>query len=175
MEPIELEPEEAQAAQKLIGDPAKPKDTPFSIEGVWSGTKGDMKFVVFPKKEEDQYKSKEHIEPMTKQEAEEFEKRYLPFVAQAKAEGYKAPHIVAEALWMESMGAVTLTRWEHPKTGKQVDMAVRPVQYKEAQHIRDRWKAYRAKVEYADKMRTAELERMAAEVGQSKTVKTDLN
>lgn len=70
-EPVELEPQEAKAAQLLIDDASRPDDTTFSVEGVWSGHKADMKFVVFPKVE--QVSGMRFVEPMTKAEAEVFE------------------------------------------------------------------------------------------------------
>lgn len=71
-EPVELENDEALSAQDLIGDSTKTNDTAFSIEGVWTGKKGDMKFVIFPKVEKAPVYSK--IEAMTKEEADAFEK-----------------------------------------------------------------------------------------------------
>lgn len=70
-DPIELEEAEAKAAEALIGDASRTPDTAFSIQGVWTGKKADMKFVKFPKVEPKYEDWK--IEPMTKAEAEAFE------------------------------------------------------------------------------------------------------
>jgi hypothetical protein len=157
VEPIELEPEEAEAAQKLIGDATKPNDTPFSIEGVWSGKKADMKFVVFPKKEQEvKY---ERVEAYSKQEAEDFDKEYLPFKEQAKKEGYNSAQGVW--LWLESIGAVRLERWEHEKTGKHLTPFVRPEPYEAAMKRLERRDAYHDKVAYAKAKEMEELEKMA--------------
>jgi hypothetical protein len=51
-DPIRLSDEEGKIAEGLIADPSKPRETPFRIEGVWTGTKGDLRYVVFEKKEE---------------------------------------------------------------------------------------------------------------------------
>jgi len=48
-EPVELEEGEGVAAQALINDNYRSKDTPFAIEGVWSGHKSDMRYVLFEK------------------------------------------------------------------------------------------------------------------------------
>lgn len=71
-EPIELETEEAVAAQALIGDAMRPADTPFSIEGIWSGRKSDMRFIQFPRSEG--ITGQKRIEAMNKEEGEAFEK-----------------------------------------------------------------------------------------------------
>ncbi len=72
-EPIELEEQEAKAAQRLLSLSSQPNNTPFSIEGVWTGTKGEMKYVMFPRGEKvNAYR--ERPSAMTKEQAEKFEK-----------------------------------------------------------------------------------------------------
>lgn len=157
-EPIELEVEEALAAERLIGDATKPKDTPFSIQGVWSGTKADMKFVVFPKKES--VGSYQKIEPMTKEEAVLFEKEFEPFKKKAKEEGYRSYNDVL--LWLESLGAVALKRSESDGQ-KHLSPAVHPELYVPSMARFDAYGAYRDKVAYAKQQELKELEKLAAQ------------
>jgi|SRR6185436_16948964 len=165
-EPVELEADEATAAQNLIADATKDTKTPFSIEGVWSGTKAEMKFVVFPKKDEpDQYQGK--VEPYSKAEAEAFEAEYQPFVEKAKAEGYKMKD--GELFWLEHIKAVRLERLELP-SGKSLQVYVRPGPYQEAMARKERFDAYKDRVAYAKNAEMQELEKMAAQVGENMTV-----
>ena len=85
-EPIELSMIEGQAAEQLIASPA-PSDTPFSIQGVWTGKKSEMKYVTFDKpevrRESTQYKydreEREHNEMMRKCSPEERAKMLAKF------------------------------------------------------------------------------------------------
>lgn len=72
-EPIELEENEAKGAEKLIADASKLPNTAFSIPGVWTGTKADMKFVKWPKKELSSVPN--ILSPMSDTEVIEFTKK----------------------------------------------------------------------------------------------------
>lgn len=67
-EPIYLSDEEGKLAESLIADTTKASQTPFSIEGIWTGTKRDMKFVTFIK--ETVYSESEEVEITEKEKAE---------------------------------------------------------------------------------------------------------
>lgn len=99
-EPIELEVDEAKIAEALIADPKQPRDTPFSIEGVWTGKKEDMKFVVFPVKE----KEKVEDEELTQAEFSLMEKEMA--ICKAKAVAMKIPLYNTQILWLATKGAV---------------------------------------------------------------------
>lgn len=159
IDPIELEVDEALAAQALIADATKSKDVSFSIEGVWSGKKADMKFVVFPKKEDPAVEAV--FEEMNKTDADAFKAEFQPFVEKAKAEGYGAHQNVL--LWLESKGAVTLKRFE-TNGKKHLSHAVIPEAYKASMKRFDAYRAYQEKVAYAKFKEAQELEKMAAQM-----------
>ncbi len=46
-ESIELSEIEGRSIEQLIIDVNRTKDTPFSIPGIWTGTKGDLRYVEF--------------------------------------------------------------------------------------------------------------------------------
>jgi len=48
-EPIALSDEEGKIAEGLIADNSKDRSSVFSIPGVWTGTKGEMRYVTFQK------------------------------------------------------------------------------------------------------------------------------
>jgi len=168
-DPVDLEEDEAKGAETLIADASKPKDTPFSIEGVWSGTKADMKFVAWQKDES----SKEFIPALayTKEEAEAFDKEFVPFIEKAKTEGYKSYD--AMPLWLESLGCVRLSRWEGKDGRKFFTTAIAShmiTPYNEALARKERRDAYYSKVAFAKKKETEALEKMADQTAVAKKV-----
>lgn len=64
-EPFHLTGEEGKAAEKLIADSLYPSDTPFSVEGIWTGLKRDMRYVTFER--EIEYRENE-VKPLTPEE-----------------------------------------------------------------------------------------------------------
>lgn len=163
-EPIELEVQEGNAAQRLIADAAMPLNTPFSIEGVWTGTKAEMKFVSFPKEEERSY-SKGYAAAMSREQAIAFFKELKPFREQAVSEGFHAYD--GEFFWLQAQGAIRLTL--RGEDGKNVPSLyghgttiVDTKKLEEAEHRLEAYKAYVDKVSYAKRKESEALEATAA-------------
>ena len=47
-DPISITKSVAEQIGKLIENPATDNKTPVVLEGIWTGTRGDIKFVKFP-------------------------------------------------------------------------------------------------------------------------------
>lgn len=163
-EPIELEHEEALAAQALIGDPAKSDDTIFSIEGVWSGKKREMRFVVFDKKEQGSYSAKEVI-AMTKEEAEKHEAEVKPYEQTAIENGFKP--FCAFEFFMQAKGAIVLDIFSMPTAPefKSFQVKIRDLDaYRILCAERERYLKYRSRVEYAKKKDLEGLDALAEQM-----------
>lgn len=104
-EPISITMEEADAISRLMGDNTKDNKTRIVIEGVFDGSKGEVKFVKYPPKEDESAWGKK-IEPMTAQEAEMFEKKIFPYQIEAEATGLGTFHW--PLYYMQAMGAIRI-------------------------------------------------------------------
>lgn len=162
-EPIDLEHNEALAVQALKSDITKPDTTPFSITGVWSGTKGDIRFVTFPPKTEDAEKFKK-IEPMPEKEAEDFKIIVDECRQKAEDEGY--PRYYWHYFYLQKVGAVVLERKKsvNPEIGKLLDMKIRNISlYQTGTEKMSRYGLYVSKIEFAEKMNLKALDNLAKE------------
>lgn len=113
-EPVELERDEAEAAQRLIASANDPK-TPFSIEGVIATKKEDMKFVVFDKVVPERSYGRQ-VDPMGDLQAHDFELEMNLAKVEAIARGYK--DIYWEEFHLEKKGLVKIESYESPRGGK---------------------------------------------------------
>lgn len=160
-DPVELEREEAVAAQALISDSTKDPKTPFSIEGVWGGTKADMKFVVFPPNEEDLFDNGS-VEPMSESEAGVFDVEIDPYRLEATVRGY------LPAFWdffyLRGKKSIRLEEYEGEPGKKSLTCIVlSPELYREHNARVERYKMFKAKKEFAEKKRLEGLEKLAEE------------
>src|SRR3990167_8085800 len=120
-EPIDLEMDEALAAQSLISDSSKASDTPFSIENVWTGKKADMRFVVFPGREDEH--SQRTIIAMTEDEARMFESEIAQYKQEAVREGFKENNWLR--FWFKGKGVVRLVLTTLSPGKRDIQMFVR--------------------------------------------------
>lgn len=164
-EPIELDVDEARIAEALIADTTKPKETPFSIQGVWTGKKEDMKFVTFPTKE--QPKIEEDI--MSIEEALEFSKEMEEFKRKAVSLGVNANNAIV--LWAESKGACkteVLKNWEGKKYLEWKDNKDNKLVNQVWNKIYA-WERRMSLISFAEAKKNEELEKMAEEfIGEQK-------
>lgn len=156
-EPIEIEADEAKEAQRVITDPKIAKETPFSIEGVWTGTKFDMKFVVFPEREE-QFESPE-FKVMSKTEYAAFNKELEPYRKEAVRAGWK--EYEGDLFWVQSTGAIRIRarKESYESLYRDCVTVLDPVKFKEADAKIDAFNAYRDRIAYA---KARDLEGLAA-------------
>jgi hypothetical protein len=164
-EPIELEELEGKAAQALISDATKPNDTPFVIEGVWAGKKGEMKFVMFPKEDVRHYSGA--IEPMAEVEAVEFEIE----IAQDKKKseevfGHKG---FASLFYYERQKAIRLEIIDIPDRGiKTFQIHVHdPALYMILEKQFEKYSSWKSKKEFGEKKRIEEFDKMSESVADS--------
>jgi hypothetical protein len=146
-EPIEVDPEEGIEAQRVITDPKVSKDTPFSIENVWTGTKFDMKFVVFPEKE--QTFDSPVFSVMSKTEYAAFNKELEPFRKEAVRAGWK--EYEGDLFWMQSKGAIKISERKGTYVSLYRDCVSvsDPIKFKDADAKIDSFNAYRDRIAYA--------------------------
>lgn len=170
-EPIELTVAEAEAAQKLIADPSAPAGTPFAIEGVWAGTKWEMKFVVFPRDDRSSAARGERVErkAMEEREATAFEESWQkPAIRDAISAGCK-PYQWRD-FFLKRRGVATLQVHDHP-TAEYPDMkritrtivGSRLADYHKLDQEADRFCAWLAERQYAERGRLRQLDEMSKE------------
>jgi hypothetical protein len=103
-DPFPITPKTAGIAEKFMADEKISYDTSFSIPGVWTGKKADMRFVHW-EKDENRYEEKK-IEPMKHEDAVQFENE----INDCKPESLEkvGKDYYAKFFWMQSKGAVSL-------------------------------------------------------------------
>lgn len=102
-DPIDLEEHEAVEADRFIVNKAVPKDTPFSIVGIWTGTKGDMRFVKWETVEE------KRTEPTFSKDELDSVSREVTAIQLVEGE----PRKMIELRWMAGKGAIRLDPMEN--------------------------------------------------------------
>lgn len=154
-EPFILSSEEGKIAQTLIMS-GKSKDTPFSIEGVWSGTRGDMRFVAFDKAET--APGGKEIPKMGKDEAEEMKAAMEGLRGKGKAN--------VKDYWLESKGVLRIESvgngFEYFVNGDKMG------EYISCMEKIDSYDDYFARLKYAKRMELKDLEKIAEEVKEGK-------
>lgn len=173
-EPIELEDNEALAAQAFIIDNTKAHDAPFSIQDVWTGKKGDMKSVVFPRKEVE-FKSYK-VDAMEERDAVSFsreidqDKKKSVEIWGNDKEG-KPIQFNWKKIYIERNGAIKLEYSESP-LGFKVDqiVVIDPVAYLVLERKIESYDQYLSKKEFASKKKVEALEQTAQEVISEKTI-----
>lgn len=122
-EPIVLDYEEARIIERLKSDYSKDPQTAVSIPGVWTGTKGDIRYVLFTKDDSGRQFYRKEIPAMSKFEADDFEKKHrLPSEAECRERGLGTFHWPSVCL--SRMGAIRIDEYETPKGRKGVDVVV---------------------------------------------------
>ena len=169
-EPISISKSEADGISNLLADSLKLGHTHVSIEGVWSGTKGEIKFVKYPPKENDEFK-KNQIQPMTKIQADLYEKQILPFQLEAESLGYGGHEWTK--FYLRSQGAIRLELREPPKIKKHekhfLIMYVRNESlFPKLQEEIESYYLYKDRVAYAKKMELEALKKQELEIDYAK-------
>ena len=169
---IELEEIEARAVQLLKSDVTKPDSTPFSIDGVWSGTKGDIKFVVFPKKEKEIISSNaKESRTMTDEDAKEFETEYKESVKLAESKGVSG--IFWLDFYLEKEDAVRLDFSVAKHTGMKYwnQVITNVYNYERYSALAGSYTNWKAKKEWAEKNILKNLEETANKIDYDNTSK----
>lgn len=152
-EPIELEKNEATVAQALKSDINQSNETPFTIKDVWSGTKGDIKYIIFPDKE----KIFEAVRPMSDEEAKEFEKIVKECRAVAEKKSLKS--YFWDDIYLENKGAVSLDIQNRSNGTIGVERIIsNPNLYTKYEEIVERYKLWLGKKEFVEKNKIEALE-----------------
>jgi hypothetical protein len=174
-EPIAISKEEAEGIANLIADQSKDGRTPVVIEDVWSGTKGEVKFVKYPPRSEEREERK-NIEPMTQVQADVFEKRIFPHIMEAEVSGFGSG--AWQLFYMQKEGAIRLevdivaqvrkqkkiAGWQ--KNCRMKEIVTSPDMYVSLQKEIAAYKAYQAKKSYAEKKRLEHLEETAEQLSE---------
>jgi hypothetical protein len=167
-EPIFISKEEAEGIANLMSDQSKDGRTPIIIEGVWTGSKGEVKFVKYPPRESET-KQRKQIETMSKVQAEVFEKQVNIHKAEAEAAGFSS--FYWKQFYMQSQGVIRVELCEvAKKNGKTLEKEYRltevvkdPSRYPKLLEEIESYMQYVSRIEYAKKQKAKELEKMAEE------------
>lgn len=154
-EPIQLSKLEAEAISALLEDPSKDNQTKISIEGVWTGSKGEIKFIKYPKKEPERPEFKK-VAPMSAVQGKAFEERILPHQIEAEVSGFGT--FQWELFYAQKSGVlrVELVR---TKTGEHlVPVITDPNGYMALQDEIEAYKLWKSRQEYAERKRLESLE-----------------
>lgn len=104
-EPISIDADIASAVSAMLKNATIDGNTPVDFPGIWSGSKKDIKYVMFPKNpHEDAWARK--IEPMSGAEATAFEKKIKPYMLKANGYGFGEYHW--SIFYMHAMKAITI-------------------------------------------------------------------
>lgn len=164
-EPIYVTDNEADLIEKLMADGAKDHNYRVVIEGVWSGRKGDIRFVKWPKSEEGSVKKK--IVPMTAMDAAAFESRILPYKMEAEASGFGTYRW--KLFYMQAMGAIDL-EYLVTRTGEHIQEVVLDIfLYPKLQDEISSYEAYLSKKKYAEEKQLEGYEEMAEQLSEVTT------
>lgn len=164
-DPIELEPEEAKVAQDLIADFTADPMTPFSIEGIWTGKKRDMKYVLFDDDKSVRYNR--DIMMMTDSEAKIFEREIAPYASMSKQK-FKKP-MYAREFWLRALGLIKLEFHERVTDDKKKHYTLfikavngnRLPEYDAATRKYERYSAWRSRNDYVEGKKVEGLEKLA--------------
>ena len=168
-EPIMLEHNEALAVQSLKSDTSKSDTTPFTIEEVWSGTKGDIRFVIFPEKEVASSEGGYTVtEAMPESEARAFKINVKEkYEAEAEKNGFKAYHWVE--FYKRSKKATALDIEKTFSGEKMLKTTIKDVyKYKEIDKHVDSYMAFLSKKAFIEKKKIEGLEELAEGVNINK-------
>jgi len=167
-EPISISKEEAQGIQELMINQSKDGRTPVVIENVWTGTKGEIKFVKFPPRDNNEQENKNRkIEPMTESQALAFERCVNLSKSECEIGGF--PTYNWPLFYMQSQGVIRLEFKElgEKRYGKDsvrfTQTVLQPDRYPEVQSELESYAKYIANIAYAIKQRERELEATAQE------------
>lgn len=161
-EPIPIDSDIASAVSAMLKNSAIDGNTPVDFPGVWSGSKKDIKYVLFPKNTgEDPWAKK--IEPMSGAEASIFEKKVLPH--KLEANGYGFGEYNWPLFYMQSMGAVRIeVHLDRFKREHLVPHVLDIFLYPKIQEEIESYMLYLSRKEYAVRMSAQEYDRIAKTV-----------
>lgn len=173
-EGIELEDSEALALQAFIIDSSKAHDAVFSIEDIWTGKKGDIKFVSFPKKEKEAQRNNVYEMPegealIFQKEIEEDKKKSIELYGNDK-DG-KPTTFNWKKCHYHRKGAIRLDVFDSP-LGFKVDTitVLDPRAYMDLEQKVESFDLWAGKKEFVEKKRIEELEKMSEEVTGEKKI-----
>lgn len=157
-EPIEINESEANSIQTVLLDGYASADTPISLEKIWTGRKGDVKYVLFEKERE--YSS--DIAEMNPAEARMFKEELEPFRQEAEKINTGWSY-VAPVLWMQKQGAINFHVIDLPHQGAKTWRigVIDPVKYRQLSQKIESYDKWVFKTEYAEKKKNEHLEKLA--------------
>lgn len=162
-EPITIPKSVAETIGKLIANPATDSKTPVDIEGVWTGTRADIKFIKFPPV--DAYENEggsSYVEAMTDIVAEAFEVEILPYQMEAEATGFGTFNW--PKFYMHSKDIIRLDVYITDSNRRYLHETVtNPLEYPKMQKHIQSYVTWKGKKEYAEKKELIRLEQMALE------------
>lgn len=166
-EPIDVSVEEAETLQGMMLDASVPNEKPIVILGVWAGKKGDIRYIVFPKKESKAY-LRQGVEPMQEPEFGEFEREVQIHADEAEVQMGAGKKFYKKEFWMQKMGAIRLDYYTIPYNGvKSFDITVlNPELNIWCEEKYARYSEAICRKNYASEMRQKELQAMADSIGE---------
>ena len=157
---IELSFIEGKTVEKFIND-SSPGDTPFSIEGIWTGKKSQMDSVKFVQSEKN-YDRK--TTEFTREDAFDFETEIADFFIKGSLSMEKEMELLSSKKLIRMMKKMPDGEC---KTITDFDWAIYSgtiLQYISFQNRLDAWKTYRAKQEFVENEKIKDLEKMAEQI-----------
>lgn len=159
-EPVELSFAEGKSAQIFIADKSIEDSTTFSIEGVFTSKKLDMRFVKFEK--DDAVQEKEQV-VMTDIGFKDMQQEILQAELEAEFEGFKKYQ--AEDFWYQEKKVLRLEfKLNHAKERYYDRMIIDPVAYTRLQNLMEVYKQRIAKRDFVEKKEIEHLEKLAEQI-----------
>lgn len=147
-EPILLSKEEAEMISRIHSDASKDNQFKIVIEGVWSGSKGEIKFVKFPPKEPERADYKK-VEPMSYKDAIAFEKKILPHKIEAEVSGFGT--YTWELFYAQKQGAIRIELQQRGGKESLVQVVTNPTIYPKVQEEIESFYLFKSRQAYAQK------------------------
>lgn len=158
-DPIMIDADIAATISGTLKNNTVDDNTPIVLEGIWSGKKKDIKYVLFPKQGNEDAWSKK-IEPMSSTESVLFEKKIYP--NKIEANGYGFGEYNWPLFYMQRMGAIEIhVHKDRFKREHLVPYVLDISLYPKLQDEIDSYMLYLSRKEYAIKMSAQEYEAVA--------------
>lgn len=156
-EPLNLTSSEAAELEKLWLDDEVEPSTKLQIEGVWTGTKSDIKF--FKTEREDNPHHEKKVEPMTAKQAELFEEDILPAQLLAEASGLGTYNW--ERFYAQQKGATRIRAYESSRASGVLlrETVINPEVYAAIQKEIAAYKNFKERQAFAEKKKLESLEK----------------
>jgi len=159
-DPIQIDADIAATISGTLKNSAVDDNTPIVLEGVWSGKKKDIKYVLFPKQQNVDAWAKK-IEAMSGAEARIFEQKILPY--KLEANGYGFGEYNWTLFYLQAKGAIDIQVYVDKRNRPHLVPYVRDIHsYPVLQDEVEAYMLYLSKKDYAIKMTAEEYEKTAA-------------